>query len=96
MSRRTRSNRRRRARHRRAARRVRRARERHISAADWAAYYKANEYDDIADDAACGWCGGEGLVPGDEMDDPLWYDVDEFYPCSSCGGSGLAKDMTCW
>ncbi len=96
MSRRTRSNRRRRARHRRAERQARRTRARHISTAELAAHYEANEYDEFADDPACAWCGGDGFVPDDEMGDPLWYDENEFYPCSSCGGSGLAKDMTCW
>lgn len=50
--------------------------------------------DDIERD--CHWCGGEGLVSGDELDDPLWYDEDEFYTCESCGGTGNAKDMTVW
>jgi len=52
------------------------------------------DYDD-ADDR-CLWCGGEGEIPGDEMSDPVWYDEDEWYPCPSCHGSGLRKDMTLW
>lgn len=44
----------------------------------------------------CHWCGGEGFVSGDELGDPLWYDESEFYTCTSCGGTGNAKDMTIW
>ena len=45
----------------------------------------------------CHWCGGDGWV---ECDDPIqctsphnrWGEC----PCSSCGGSGKAEDMTIW
>lgn len=53
-----------------------------------------SDFDDEADD--CLWCGGEGYLYGDEMGDPLWYDADESYPCPSCHGTGLRKDMTLW
>lgn len=45
------------------------------------------------DEAECFICGGEGYLYGEDMGDPLWYDADESYPCYSCGGSGLRKDM---
>jgi hypothetical protein len=55
--------------------------------------YDGDEYDsDIEPD--CLICGGEGFVTGDTLGDPLWYDEDEVYVCSSCRGSGLRKDMT--
>ena len=50
-------------------------------------------FTDRTDDERCYWCGGEGFIPGSEMGDPLWYDEDESYPCPSCYGSGLRKDM---
>lgn len=42
----------------------------------------------------CLICCGEGFQWGYELGDPLWYDEYAVYPCTSCGGSGLAKDMT--
>lgn len=43
------------------------------------------------DEMCCLVCGGEGF----EYPDPLWYGFDvEIIPCTSCGGSGLRKDMT--
>lgn len=48
-------------------------------------------------DAECTYWGCDGgLVWGSDLDDPLWYDPDRLYPCPSCHGSGLAKDMTLW
>jgi len=64
------------------------------------------EPDDGEDEFECFHCGGEGW---DECDDPLECtkahhiikNPDGSYAgqlcrCSSCGGSGLAKDMTIW
>lgn len=53
------------------------------------------EYDDDGHGGDCYWCGGEGWVDGYE-DDPLWFEPGEMERCSSCGGSGRAKDMTIW
>lgn len=44
----------------------------------------------------CWECGGDGFVSGEDMNDPLWYDEDEFYKCPNCGGSGNGKDCTYW
>lgn len=52
-------------------------------------------YDDGECDSDCWHCGGDGFVDGYE-DDPLWFAPGEFERCSSCGGSGRAKDMTIW
>ena len=45
----------------------------------------------------CYFCGGEGF---DECHDPLEccqeHTADGLCPCLSCGGTGLAKDMTIW
>ena len=41
----------------------------------------------------CLICGGDGFQESNEID-PLWYGFNELIPCTSCGGSGLAKDMT--
>ncbi len=46
-------------------------------------------YDDAENE--CLVCGGEGMV---ETNDPLWDGFGAVIPCSSCGGSGLKKDMT--
>lgn len=62
-----------------------------------------DEYD-ASESAHCFWCSGDGWV---ECDDPIQctrqHQVLEndcgawqFCPCGSCGGSGLAKDMTIW
>jgi hypothetical protein len=53
-------------------------------------------YRDDRDDfePECLICGGQGWEWGCDLGDPLWYDDDEVVTCSSCGGSGLAKDMT--
>ena len=53
--------------------------------------YDEEDYLD-PDEKPCLVCGGEGYM---ENPDPLWYgfDVDEIV-CTSCRGSGLAKDMT--
>lgn len=59
--------------------------------------YVAEDDDEEYDpDASCLYCGGEGYLPGEEFSDPLWYDRNEFYPCPSCRGTGLRKDMTLW
>jgi hypothetical protein len=52
------------------------------------------EHDDGQDH--CHFCGGEGWVMGDDLDDPLWYDRDAAYKCPCCHGSGDAKDCTFW
>lgn len=52
--------------------------------------------DDYDDDRDCWECGGDGFVEGADMNDPLWYDEDEFYDCPNCGGSGDAADCTYW
>lgn len=51
--------------------------------------------DDEGCDGSCWHCGGDGFVDGYE-DDPLWFAPGEMERCSSCGGSGRAKDMTIW
>lgn len=55
------------------------------------------------DSDECYWCGGEGWT---ECNDPIEctqphrnYRLSGLYrecPCGSCGGTGLAKDMTIW
>jgi hypothetical protein len=50
--------------------------------------------DDYDEERECFICGGEGYVYGDTLGDPLWYDADTLYRCTSCRGSGLRKDMT--
>ncbi len=52
--------------------------------------------DDDGQDHSCHFCGGEGWVFGDDLDDPLWYDRDAAYKCPCCHGSGDAKDCTFW
>jgi hypothetical protein len=45
----------------------------------------------------CLICGGEGFVDGADlapMYDYGWIDETRMYTCTSCRGSGLAKDMT--
>lgn len=53
--------------------------------------------DDALEEHDCYFCGGEGWT---ECDDPIQctQEHDELgqCPCKSCGGSGLAKDMTIW
>ena len=65
------------------------------------------DFADDAEDRDCFHCGGEGLV---ECRDPIQCTrphkrvrspygngiVIQLCPCASCGGSGLAKDMTIW
>ena len=48
------------------------------------------------DDDNCHYCGGDGFVWGNELNDPLWYAEDVAYECPCCRGSGLAKDCTFW
>lgn len=55
-------------------------------------------YEDESDgERDCFLCGGEGY---DDCDDPIECTSpqtrDGLCPCKSCGGSGLAKDMTIW
>jgi DnaJ-class molecular chaperone len=54
-----------------------------------------DRYDDEfngIDEQKCLVCGGGGMI---DNDDPLWYGFDVYeITCTSCGGSGLAKDMT--
>lgn len=57
-----------------------------------------DELDDWDDeDRDCYWCHGEGW---DECSHPLectkQHSRDGLCRCDSCGGSGLAKDMTIW
>lgn len=53
------------------------------------------DFDDGGTERECWHCGGEGYIDGYE-DDPLWFSPGEIERCASCGGSGLAKDMTIW
>jgi DnaJ-class molecular chaperone len=46
---------------------------------------------DSGEEPECLVCGGEGFM---DNPDPLWYGFVPEIPCTSCGGSGLAKDMT--
>lgn len=58
-----------------------------------------SDYDDEwsgEEDDCCHYCGGDGCVMGDELDDPLWYDADKVYRCPCCNGSGAGKDCTFW
>lgn len=48
------------------------------------------------DDDRCHFCGGDGCVFGEDLDDPLWYDPETIYRCPCCNGSGEAKDCTFW
>lgn len=59
---------------------------------DW-----VDDYDDDYDfdDDDCAFCGGDGWVDGYESD-PLWFEPGELELCSSCGGSGRAKNQTIW
>ncbi len=56
-----------------------------------------DDYDDCDDEKDCHWCGGDGWV---ECHDPIQctnlHSPDGLCCCSSCAGSGLAKDMTIW
>lgn len=49
------------------------------------------------EDRDCYWCGGDGWG---ECSDPIQctspHNAYGECQCSSCGGSGLAKDMTIW
>ncbi|HET7552177.1 MAG TPA: hypothetical protein VFK04_12875 [Gemmatimonadaceae bacterium] len=60
----------------------------------------AEDFDDDPYDTEerdCHWCGGDGWV---ECNDPIQctkeHDKWGCCRCSSCGGSGDAKDMTIW
>jgi hypothetical protein len=58
----------------------------------------------LGDDGMCGlihfdngdlrfiFSWGGGWLEANDVD-PLWYGFDEIIPCTSCGGSGLVKDM---
>lgn len=53
-----------------------------------------NEFDVFSEDPECLVCGGEGIINGcDHLD---WDEdgYDDLITCTSCQGSGLAKDMT--
>jgi hypothetical protein len=86
-----------RARHRRKRAKV----NRHVAAMHRAFAHYCDEYmsydygRDEDYDGDCGFCGGDGWVDGYE-EDPLWFAPGELERCASCGGSGLAKDMTIW
>jgi len=54
--------------------------------------YPVDDFEYTNEEPECLICGGEGFI---ENPDPLWYDG-TFIHCNSCGGSGLAKDMTYW
>lgn len=58
-------------------------------------YDYGDYYDDDEGDGDCWHCGGDGCIDGYE-DDPLWFEPGEMERCSSCYGSGRAKDMTIW
>ena len=52
---------------------------------------------DDGPEPACLICGGDGYVEGADiagMYDFGWIDENKSYRCTSCRGSGLAKDMT--
>lgn len=53
------------------------------------------EYDDCDDDNGCFHCDGEGWTDA-HGEDPINFAEGEMMRCSSCGGSGRAKDMTIW
>lgn len=38
----------------------------------------------------CTYCGGEGGIDGDEliMEDPMWYDENDYRTCDACKGKG--------
>lgn len=48
------------------------------------------------EESSCTYGCDEGYFWGSELDDPLWYDADELYPCASCGGTNLRSKMTLW
>lgn len=45
----------------------------------------------------CWACGGEGGTDGDElvMEDPMWYDKNDFRQCDICEGKGGWYRCTC-
>lgn len=49
---------------------------------------------DDGEEPACLICGGEGLVDGSDHLDWDEDGYDDVIRCTSCKGSGLAKDMT--
>ena len=58
-----------------------------------ASHDEADYYDDETDQN-CHFCGGDGYMMGDELDDLDMYDADKVYKCPCCRGSGDAKDCT--
>lgn len=48
----------------------------------------------LDDEPPCLVCGGEGWVEGRDHLECDEYGYDEIIRCTSCRGSGLAKDMT--
>lgn len=49
---------------------------------------------DDYEELSCLICGGEGWVEGRDYLDWDEDGYDDIVPCTSCKGSGLAKDMT--
>jgi hypothetical protein len=53
--------------------------------------------DDEDEELDCFHCGGEGYVDcPNPMECTRRHTPDGACPCGSCGGSGLAEDMTIW
>jgi DnaJ-class molecular chaperone len=42
----------------------------------------------------CTHCNGDGMVFGDELNDPMWYLPDEMYSCKACNGTGERRHQT--
>jgi len=65
--------------------------------APWEDYDSDDYYenDDCEGNGDCWHCSGDGYVDGYE-DDPINNCEGEYVRCSSCYGSGRAKDMTIW
>jgi hypothetical protein len=74
--------------------------DRECRAPDWCGCGRCRddeEYDDFFDDGACCWCGGDGVSEcNDRLQCMNRHDKWGNCRCASCGGSGLAKDMTLW
>ena len=52
------------------------------------------DYLPIGEEPACVICGGEGIVDGSDFLDWDEDGYNDLIECTSCRGSGLAKDMT--
>jgi hypothetical protein len=60
----------------------------------WAAEVVRDYEEEQEPDEDCLVCGGEGWISGEDLGyDYGWIDPNETYACTSCGGSGRAKDM---